>query len=353
MPGIRQEIIEQIKNVKEVGELWCFLQNAIELEHATIPSYMTALYSIKQGMNRVASEIIRSVIIEEMLHMSIACNVLNAIGGCPSINHEGFIPDYPTPLPMGIGEDRELCVTLAPLSKTQLLDVFMAIEEPDDPLLFPVKPELLGKMSQEEYSTIGDFYQAIIDKINELGNKIFIGNPARQMVNSQWFPETELWPVTDVNTATTALELIVSQGEGTNTSPLDPECELAHYYRFAEIYYGRRLVKDPSEPLGWSYSGEHVPLDEENGIYNLMKNASTADYEPGSVARRYADQTNYTYSSLLNALHQTFNGQPQLIDQAMGIMYELRLTVQKMVTIPVGTTGQFAAPPFEYVGVNE
>ncbi|MFT5161593.1 MAG: hypothetical protein ACI9FJ_000158 [Alteromonadaceae bacterium] len=346
---LKKSIVQSIKAITDVTELRCYLQNAVELEHATIPTYLTALLSIKQGENKQASQIIRSVVIEEMLHMSIACNVLNAIGGSPAINTKAFVPTFPGPLPMGVGEDRGLIVTLAPLSKDQLLNVFMAIEEPDDLLTCPELANIIAE-ELDIYTTIGEFYQAIIDKIIELGDDIFTGDRARQMVNHRWFPENVLWAVTNVETAVAALELIVLQGEGSGCSPLDPENQLAHYYRFAEIYHGRRLVKDPSADMGWSYTGEPIPLNEA-GIYNLIENAKAADYEPDSVGRRYADQTNYTYSSLLNNLHQTFNGKPELIDQAMGVMYEFRLSVQKMVTLKL-KCGSHAAPPFQYVALN-
>ena len=67
------------------------LQTAIELEHSTIPVYLTALYSIKPNANREVAALIRSVVIEEMLHMALACNILISIGGSPSIGQPGFI----------------------------------------------------------------------------------------------------------------------------------------------------------------------------------------------------------------------------------------------------------------------
>lgn len=348
MLNIQKNIVTEIKAITDVKQLHKFLQNAVELEHATIPVYLTGLFSIRQATNAEARKIILSVVIEEMLHMSIACNVLNAIGGAPVINKPDFVPSFPGPLPMGVGSDRGLVATLAPLTKSQIHDVYMAIEEPEDPLEFPVAN--LMHAEADEYATIGEFYQAIIDKIQELGEGIFTGEQCRQLVNTKWFAEDELWAVTDVDSACKALTLIVEQGEGTAKSPLDPEKNLAHYYRFAELYHGKKLVKDPSADDGWSYSGADIPLDESS-IYNLKANAKAADYPQGSVARRYADQTNYTYSSLLNNLHQTFNGEPSKLDQAMGLMYELRLSVQKMVTIDLGN-GQCAAPPFEYVTTN-
>ncbi|WP_120512870.1 ferritin-like domain-containing protein [Photobacterium salinisoli] len=347
MLKLKRQIIDKIHDISEVSELREYLQSAIELEHATVPVYLTGLFSLKQAQNVEAGNIVRSVVIEEMLHMSIACNVLNAIGGAPQINKPDFVPTFPGPLPMGVGEDRGLIATLAPLTKEQVKTVFMAIEEPENPIDIPVTSML---QADANYATIGEFYQAIIDKIVQLGESIFTGDSSRQLADTKWFPADELWAVTNVETACRALALIVEQGEGSSKSPTDEEGELAHYYRFAEIYYGKRLVKDASSPVGWSFSGEPVPLNPED-VYNLRHNAKAADYPEGSVARRYADQTNYTYSSLLNSLHHTFNGEPQQLDHAMGLMYELRLSVQKMVTIDLGN-GEFAAPPFQYVATN-
>src|SRR5205823_10442304 len=99
------------------------------LEHSTIPPYLYALYSIKRGFNTAAASIIRSVVIEEMLHLTIAANTLIAIGGSPQLNTRGFIPLYPGHLPMDIHEG--LLVGLEPLSRNLLGGVFMVIEEPE------------------------------------------------------------------------------------------------------------------------------------------------------------------------------------------------------------------------------
>lgn len=357
MLKLQKNIVEQVRQVTTVQELRTYLQNAIELEHATIPVYLTGLFSIKQGTNDAARKIVLSVVIEEMLHMSIACNVLNAVGGAPAINNPNFVPTFPGPLPMGVGEDRGLIASLKPLTKDHIWDVFMSIEEPENPIDLNTKIEAAAPTAEEEedgYATIGEYYEAIIIKMKELNGStpggIFTGDPAKQLVNTQWFPADELFAITDEASAEKGINLIVEQGEGSSKSPLDPECQPAHYYRFAEIYFGNKLVRDDSNPAGWAFKGEPVPLDEDN-IYNLTPNAKASDYKEGTTARRYADQTNYTYSSLLNALHDTFNGNPGNIDKAMGLMYELRLQVQKMVTINVGN-GFVAAPPFQYVGVN-
>ncbi len=75
------------------------LQLAIELEHSTIPPYLTALYSIMPDANVEVAGLIRSIVVEEMLHMALVANIFIAIGGSPNIGHSKFVPQYPGPLP--------------------------------------------------------------------------------------------------------------------------------------------------------------------------------------------------------------------------------------------------------------
>ena len=66
------------------------LQWALELEHSTIPPYLCALYSIREDANPAAAELVRSVFMEEMLHMTLVANVLNAVGGAHAADISGL-----------------------------------------------------------------------------------------------------------------------------------------------------------------------------------------------------------------------------------------------------------------------
>jgi Ferritin-like len=336
--------VQAIVAAEQPADLYGPLQGAIELEHATIPIYLTAFLSIKPGFMTDIAAILRSVFVEEMLHMCIACNVLNAIGGAPLINKPGFIPTYPGPLPMNIGDLR---VHLAPLSMEQV-GLFMKIEEPEVPLKFPVKTALMSL--SVSYATIGQFYQALIEKIQELGDAIFKGDPSRQVVGEQWFPTTELFAIQNAAEATQALQLIVEQGEGTHKSPLSGG-ELAHYYRFAEIFHQKQLVPDTTEPQGFSYSGSAIKLDS-SGVWNLVVDSKASQYPAGSRARTLVDQFNSTYSNLLNALHDTFDGSPKSLERAIGLMYELNTVGGQVVETTDSATGKQAAPSYEFAGVK-
>ncbi|HEX8166333.1 MAG TPA: ferritin-like protein [Beijerinckiaceae bacterium] len=354
MLKLRPEFLDEVRAAETPEDLYKHLQAAIELEHATIPLYLTAAYSIKDGYNAKARGIIVSVAIEEMLHMTIAANVLNAIGGSPTIDKPGFVPLYPGPLPMHVHEG--LTASLQKATRGLIYNTFMTIEEPEVPIKLRVKqlevlPTALfaGAPSPTGYATIGDFYAAIQQKIRDLAKKEDIFNPSNpQVVDNTWFPASELFPVVDVDTACKAIDVIVEQGEGTKSSPLEhPGGEPAHYYRLAQIVYGRELVEDESTDEGYSYSGAAVPLDPA-GVWNLLPDAKAVDYAEGSRARYLADRFNYAYTSLLRALHRTFNGEPERLRSALGLMYELRLLCADLVATPIEDTPYFAAPTFEY-----
>jgi hypothetical protein len=333
--------IQAILAAQQPQDLYRHVQGAIELEHATIPIYLSALLSLKKGFMPDTASILRSVFIEEMLHMSIACNLLNAIKGTPLINKRGFIPTYPGPLPMNIGELR---VHLAPLSMDQVAE-FMKIEEPEAPLNFPVKTALLAAASP--YATIGQFYLALIEKIKEFGDSIFTGDPTRQVVGDQWFPLSELFAIKDTASAVAALQLIVEQGEGTHQSPLSAG-ELAHYYRFAEIFNKKKLIPDSSVPEGYSYSGAAIPFDG-SGVWNMVIDSKASQYLVGSPARTVVDQFNAAYTKLLNTLQEAFDGVPQSLDPAIGLMYQLNKLGGQVVETADAVTGKQAAPSFEFV----
>ena len=87
--------------IRTVADLHYYLRVAMQLEHATIPPYLVALYSIKPGSNIDATNVIRAVVVEEMLHLTMAANLLNAVGGTPDLTYTGFVPTYPAYLPDG------------------------------------------------------------------------------------------------------------------------------------------------------------------------------------------------------------------------------------------------------------
>jgi hypothetical protein len=320
------------------------LQQAIELEHSTIPPYLYALYSLEPGHNVEIGALIRSIVLQEMLHMALDCNVMNAVGGSPNIDHPRFIPKYPGPLPGSV--ESGLIVPLSPFTKQLVHDVFMVIEEPETPLHFPV----LKMTAAEPVITIGEFYAEIKRQIVDLskgGNNIFTGDRSKQLTTG--FTALQTMEVTGVDSALAAIDLIVEQGEGTKTSPLDPEHQLAHYYKYAEIFHGRKLVPVPDPKPGepdFAYAGPRIPFDP-NGVFPAPLNPHAPDYPPGSKARNLDDTFNYTYTNLLRALHLVFNGQPDRLGPAFTLMESMREQARLLMSFELAP-GRTAGPSFQY-----
>jgi hypothetical protein len=332
--------------IAQTGEdLHEFVQSALELEHSVIPPYLTAYYTLRPGRNDEIGAAVRNIAVEEMLHLTIAGNLLVALGGKPRLADPSFVPTYPTLLPMNIGD---LTVGLAPYSRQLVHDVFMRIEEPEHPIEFPTRA--LAAPDAAAFATIGEFYEALISKLVALGDGAFIGDPARQVVDPSWFPPDQLFRIVDVTSARAALTLVVEEGEGTKQSPLDREGELAHYYRFAELWHGYHLVPDTSAPDGYSYMGTPIDFDP-GGVWAMPANPRLAQYPAESRSRFIAGQFSLTYTRLLHALHEMFNGAPGNLDAALGIMFELRLLAQDVLATP-DTNGQPTGLCFEYASTG-
>lgn len=338
MIRLQRRAVEAIRAAKDPSELYPWLQSAIELEHSTIPPYLTAMFSLKPGTNDNIARLIRSIVVQEMLHMTIAGNILIAIGGSPSINTASFVPHYPGPLPLSIGGSG-FVVGIEPFSKPLVQNVFMTIEEPEHPI--PVIAFAAGPLP--EFATIGEFYAALKEKLAGFPDSIY-GHVDRQVL--QWFSAHMLFPITDGTSAARAIDIIVDQGEGTSTDPFQSPGNPAHYYKFGEIFYGRTIVKTAG---GFAYAGDPVPFDPA-GVYPMRPNPKIHYFEPGTTARIKIEQFSYAYSSLLNALHIAFNGQPAQINTAIGLMYGLKMIAVSLMQTPLGDgSNMTAGPSFEYI----
>ncbi len=317
------------------------LQSAIELEHATIPLYLYALYSLDAAKNPDIAAIIQSVVIEEMLHMTLASNVLNALGGSPQIDQPGFVPTYPGPLPGGVQSD--LTVNLAPFSMLQL-QTFLQIEQPEDPL------NIKAAVGQNDTITIGEFYTAISTAIATLGDGAFV-DPPRNQVGPELMQESVV--VVDVATAQEALNTIIEQGEGTSTSPEEMVGgDYAHYYRFMQIQKGALLIPAPGNTPPWAYAGAPVAFDT-TGVYAIPTNPALTPYPADSVQAFANDNFNYTYTNLLFALHAMFNGDvgQNQFNRAIGLMMSLKGQAKAMAS-GIPDPAAISGPTFVYQAVN-
>jgi len=221
-------------------------------------------------------------------------------------------------------------------------DVFMGIEEPETPLPFKTFA------AAPERVTIGMFYDKISRQLQE---SFFTGDPARQVV-AEWWPSHELFAITNLDEAHLGIKIIVEQGEGTETQPLDLEGEYAHYYRFAEIVNGKRLIPNPNATPDsppdkrYIYGGAPVSFDSSK-VQPLATNPALTPYPVGSSAQIANDAYNATYTNVLRSLHQVFNGQPELLRSAIGTMESLKEQAYTLTSFQLDPK-TFAGPSFQY-----
>ena len=333
--------------IRNITELRSCLQTAIELEHSTIPPYLCALYSIKEGTNQAASAIIRSVVVEEMLHMLLAANILNAIGGKPKINAKNFIPAYPGSLP---DSDDSFIINLAKFSK-ETIEVFLRIEKPAHSKAHP---------KAKGYHTIGQFYEALMIGLEYVNDHteggIFTTDKEQQ--KKQITPEHyygsggEVVPVYTIKDARLAIEEIVGQGEGIDDTINDSDeklfgqgIEYAHYFRFNEVLEEKMYTEQDTPKSG--PTGERLPVDWD-AVLDMKTNPKIADFKDQPELLEKARSFNRTYTSLLNNIHEACNGQPEQLMKGIGLMYQLKYKATELMNIPYKDKGLMAGPTFEY-----
>ena len=338
------------QSLSSVGDLHKALQNAIRLEHSTIPPYLTALATLSGNTPSVtfARQVIRDVVVEEMLHMTLACNVLNAIGGHPAIADKDFIPCYPHELPMGVAGD--LVVHLKRYSKSLVENTFMRIEQPEIQLDIPTRRTTLS-LEAVQPITIGQFYAGIRGAL-AAHPELFTGDPKLQVTGFFFGPGEDI-AVTDLKSALLAIETIVEQGEGTPKAPTDLQNQIAHFYQFQQLSKGMEIVKDPASPLKFSFDpGRPLVIDDVADVIQMVDDPPLVTYDKAdSRAEQLSTECDAAYTKLLVALHQGFNGKPDKVGDAVGGMFEFKtilgeLLQQKLTAGP--NAGQFAGPRFKF-----
>ena len=217
--------------VKDREELIYLLTEAAEFEHVVMCAYLYAQWSLKKEDSRDITDTekeaigrwrasIRTVAMEEMLHLALVNNMMAALGAAPHFAR----PDFP--VRQGYFPS-DLDFHLAPFNE-QTLQHFVFIERPEgieveDGKGFTheshyhrvVCTDLLSPTARD-YASQGHLYHGIAQAIRGLAErigeeKLFVGHGEAQMTSAE-FPLPGLFRVTGVESAMKALEEIVHQG---------------------------------------------------------------------------------------------------------------------------------------------
>jgi hypothetical protein len=343
-----------------VADLEAYLNAALRLEHATIPPYLTALYSLHPGSNSDARHVIRVVAVEEMLHLTLVANVMNAIGRRVDLTADDFVPAYPAHLPSGEIDFLVSVQPFSPAAVTTFLNIERPAKAPSESRRLLPHPDGLGTGTVlaasplnpgMRFYSIGEFYAEIerglrhLDReYRERGEELFSGDIARQVTEEYFYSGGgEVVPVSDLASALRALTLIAEQGEGLGGGVYDGEGELSHYYRFEQIQLNHYYQKGdaPGRP-----SGPRLDVDF-SAVYPVAVDAELADYPAGSPAREAAETFSQTYADFLAYLTGAYNGEPQKLLDAVAWMFRLRDDINRLIRNPFpGRPGVHASPVF-------
>ena len=328
---------KQTRNLEWLKES---LQVAIALEHATLPLYLSAMFSL-EVQNYTTYNLIRSVVMEEMVHMAIACNILSIIGGKPKIKN--LAPIFPGKgLPGGAEPDLE--VVLAKLSHKQL-ENFMRLEVPKSLL-----PEVF---KSEEYPSIGALYTAIkeaiqenseeltelIEKVSSAKEDVYSNQVGDNIGFTTFGYKKGIDPILQL---LNGIDEIIEQGEGSGTNDLWTgdafEDEASHYARFGELYYGRHLQEPKSKitlntkNLPKFFKGHQISWPVVTNILAVPSDGyeKILALDPNEkVVRKALDNFDVNYTGIMDDLEAMWNGPASeswpKFGKAVGAMTEMRV----------------------------
>ncbi|MGW1071894.1 ferritin-like domain-containing protein [Streptomyces sp. NPDC002537] len=322
---------------RDRADLHVFLQAALTLEHLTIPPYLTAMYTLRPGTNRAAFYAIRAIVLEEMLHMALVANVLNAVDGQPLVAHSRFVTGYPARLPYS---KDHFPVALRHFG-VEALETFLHIERPEYVAEPPGHPSVAD---DDGWTSIGQFYNTIgtglVRLAEELGEaELFRGDPRRQLGPEHFYNSGgEIFRVTGPASALEALRVITEQGEGVDRTIYNPDDRIfgearepAHYFRFDEIY--RQRGYGPYDTPASGPTGPSIEVDLD-AVYRIDPAARAVDFPAGGAVRRAADGFNETYAGLLCLLERAFTGEPEALGDTVPVMRSLRGLAERLYRNP-------------------
>jgi hypothetical protein len=350
--------------VEHRGHLWNLLMAAETLEHLIMCQYLYASFSLKtdpdEGLTAVQTEAVgrwretlTGIAIEEMLHLALVANVMTAIGAAPRLARPNF-PRRSEYLPPGVQ------FALLPFGEASLAH-FLYLERPEgmerlDAAGFvpgappePVEPtEVMPRV--QDFSTVGHLYRGIMHGLSHLADRLgehalFVG-PARTQATPELFRWPQLVTVTGLESAHSAIEEIIEQGEGCRG-----DWRTAHYGRFLRIWEEYRQLReqdpffDPARPVVAAYTRQPFDIAEPQPLLT----------EPAT--HTVAELFNLGYETLLWLLTRFFTHTDETGEQLEaltgsafalmgGVLAPLGRTLTRLPAGP-GHPGRTAGPTFE------
>ncbi|MEO7861959.1 MAG: ferritin-like protein [Nitrospirales bacterium] len=333
------------------------LAEASELEHNLMCLYLYAAFSLKQstaeGITPAELEAIttwRTEILaiagQEMTHLALVTNLTTAVGGSAHLFRPGFPAKagyYPS----------DFVIELAPFSLATL-DHFIFLERPEDrevqegqdfqPAHNYTRDAPQGRLMDYagEYETVGQLYQLIEEGIEGLsetmGEKdLFCGARSLQIAP----PELELEGlilIHDKASALTAINTIVSQGEGARTQAN------SHFEKFTRIKESVEKLMEKNHVFEAGRPGARNPV-----MRKPVESEGTI-WIDDARAVLYLDLGNAIYSLMLRFLLQLYSMENRTAE-ARKVLLEGALPLMHGIGAIAAILSQLPASP-EVSGVN-
>ncbi|RQP23868.1 ferritin-like domain-containing protein [Piscinibacter terrae] len=292
--------------IRSREQLLYTLSEASEIEHNLMCCYLYAAWSLKTEDDDGVDDEVRAelkrwqrvivhVAIDEMSHLALVANLMNALGGAAHLHRPNF------PISSGY-HPAGLQVKLAPFSRATLQH-FIYLERPegsDEPdgegfeVALNYRRGLNGlelMPSAQDFPTVGHLYHSVEAALRELSGalgerQLFCGDPDLQ-VGPDIVQLPGLLPVTDLASACRAIQTIVEQGEGSQADTAN-----SHFQRFIGIRTAHErlmaerpdfspahpaahnpVMRRPPDPKGKVWVQLDAPrsaLDLGNAVYNHM-----------------------------------------------------------------------------------
>lgn len=326
------------------------LQKAVYLELWTIPLYLTAAYSLQvpgtsatqppslvpirsdknpnRSREQFAFNLIYSIAVQEMLHLELASNLFNALfaakGYAPKYTGE-WAPRYDA-FPGWIGV--KLPVQLGAVDEAQMR-LLAAVETPEP------KTDPAPSGPQQVYDSIGQFYKAVQQGVDQLWDQLYVPSPQgfrqKSSFSSPKYPSDDYTGFSATISGDSAaaraqadglIQAIIGQGEGSTGPFISPDLRphdlqdlddrVSHFARF-------RMVQ--------------AMLKFEAPLSTYPVQAGSGEAQQRALAS--------TFTSLLDGLEKCFSSDAKL-DDALGPMWALPQSI-----VSVWAAG--AVPTFQYV----
>jgi Ferritin-like len=365
---------KQLEKNPQIGsreELIQALHTAAELEHGLCCQYLFAAFTMRKTRTDFDSHpnlvvlqmaqrwaaVLMLVARQEMEHLALVCNLLNAVGGDLNFHRPNFpqpAERYPLHIPF----------RLEPFG-VPALRRFVWFEKPENlrPMFSPdgyghdhPRPEAalhldLLAVPETRYDSVQKLFTEIRAAFQTLDpGSVFIGNPDRQVDGSQFANRITVEPVTNRKQAAAAIELIIEQGEGIGLTPLDPNG--SHFQMLVQILRELEEAKETIPDFSPALNVVENPVLEQNPGAGP---GTIVTYEPSRIGMELFNEAYQLLLAMLKSWFQCFSfsqNYPRQASEFYAAFFPLMTMVIRplgeiLTRMPAGVDGKNAGPSFE------